>query len=157
MLLRNKLMISSLVACAVLASSAATAKPMKNGKFGVGFQLSWPSYGLSVKKELTNEITAQGTIGAFGTVTNFGAKAMYKFKKEPEYDIYGYGSLGVYKWSGSGLFASESVMGFGAGAGLEYDVTKEITVNGEIGFGAVNFDHYSYGSFGMGLGAHYWF
>lgn len=156
-------MVSSLVACAFLASSAATAKPTKDG-FGVGFQSTWPSYGLSVKKEMSDTLTAQGTLGALGNFTSFGARGLYKFKKEPEYDIYGYGGLSYWSWDYDGYYRGSrnetfNAIGLGLGAGIEYDVAKEITVNGEIGFNLVNWDSAvsGFSSFGIGIGAHYWF
>ena len=151
-------MISSLVACAFLASSAATAKPMKNGKFGVGAQLSFPTGGISVKKEMSDTLTAQVTIGGGGYYTIIGGRGLFKFKKEPDYDIYGFGGLAYINWKFLGL--SESSVGFGAGAGMEYDVTKEITVNGELGYYGASFGNGftgSYDGIGFGLGAHYWF
>ena len=158
MLLRNKLMISSLVACAVLASSAATAKPMKNGKFGVGVQLSFPTGGISVKKEMTDELTVQATLGGGGYYTVIGGRGLYKFKKDAAYDIYGFGGLAYINWKF--LNVSESSVGYGAGAGIEYDVAKDITVNGELGFYGASFGNGftgTYGGVGFGLGAHYWF
>ena len=151
-------MISSLAACAFLASSAATAKPMKNGKYGAGVQLSFPTGGLSVKKEMSDTLTAQATIGGGGYYTVIGGRALYKFKKEPDYDIYGFGGLSYINWSYFGY--NESAVGFGGGAGVEYDVTKEISVNGELGYYGANFGTGftgSYGGVGLGIGAHYWF
>jgi len=158
LLIKNKLMISSLVACAFLASSAATAKPMKNGKFGVGVQLSFPTGGISVKKEMSDTLTAQATLGGGGFFTVIGGRGLYKFKKEPEYDIYGFGSLAYISWGG--LSSSLTTVGYGAGAGIEYDVAKEITVSGELGFFGASFGNGftgTYGGVGIGLGAHYWF
>jgi hypothetical protein len=158
MLLRNKLMISSIAACAILASSSAMAKPMKNGKFGVGVQLSFPTYGISVKKEMSDTLTAQATVGGGGFFTVIGGRGLYKFKKDLAYDVYGFGSLAYLSWSGLG--SSLSSIGYGAGGGLEYDVAKDITINGEIGYYGSNFGNGftgTYGGIGFGIGAHYWF
>ena len=168
MLLKNKLIIASLLSCAVLASSTVTAKPLKNGKFGVGLSSSgaFGSFGLSAKKELTDDITAEVTLGFLGTYTNIGGKVLYKFQKDAKYDLYGYGALSYWSYEyGSRFYYNGSYygtttgIGFGAGAGIEYDVAKDITVNGELGFNAVNWD-YGYtgmGGVNIGLAAHYWF
>lgn len=164
---KRKLLISSILLGAFIASGAATAKPLKNGKFGVGLITSgtfFGSFGLSAKKELTNEISAEAILGFLGTYTNFGAKGIYKFQKDAQYDLYGYGSLSYWSYSshyyyGSRGYERTTGIGFGAGAGIEYDVAKDITVNGELGFNAVNWDHgYSgMGYLNIGLAAHYWF
>ena len=156
--LKSKLLISSFVLGAVLASSSATAKPMKNGKFGVGVQLSFPTGGISVKKEMSDTLTAQATIGGGGAYTVIGGRGLYKFKKDAAYDIYGFGGLAYINWKLLGL--SETSFGYGAGAGIEYDVAKDITVNGELGYYGASFgDGFigTYGGIGFGLGAHYWF
>ncbi len=117
--------------------------------------------GLSVKYDYSEDVTLQGTIGAFGTVTNFGGKVAYKFKKEPMYDLYGFVSAGMYKYSD--VFFDESVIGFGGGAGIEYDLSEifdgmPLTISGEVGVSVVNFDNYSgFSAFGVGGGLHYWF
>ncbi|MCK5903579.1 MAG: outer membrane beta-barrel protein [Cocleimonas sp.] len=156
MFLKNKIITSSLLVSALLVSGAAMAKPSKEGQYSVGFQSSWPSYGLSTKYETSDVLTLQATLGALGTVTNLGGRVLYKFKKMPEYDLYGFGSVGVYNYS-SGVI-DESVFGFGGGVGMEYDLSKELTVNAELGMSIVNFDEYTgYSTVGIGIGLHYWF
>ncbi len=165
---KSKLLVSSIVLGAFIASGSATAKPLKNGKFGVGLSTSgaFGSFGLSAKKELTEDISAEVILGFLGTYTNFGAKGIYKFQKDAQYDLYGYGSLSYWSYDYGSRFyyngrdyGTTTGIGFGAGAGIEYDVSPDITVNGELGFNAVNWD-YGYngmGVFNIGLAAHYWF
>ena len=158
MKLKSKLLISSITLGAILVSGAATAKPLKNGKFGVGVQLSFPTGGISVKKEMSDTLTAQATLSGGGAYTIFGGRGLFKFKKDAAYDIYGFGGLAYINWKLLGL--SESTFGYGAGAGIEYDITKDITVNGELGYYGASFgDTFTgtYGGVGFGLGAHYWF
>lgn len=165
---KSKLLVSSIVLGAFIASGSATAKPLKNGKFGVGLSTSgaFGSFGLSAKKELTDDISAEVILGFLGTYTNFGAKGIYKFQKDAQYDLYGYGSLSYWSYDygsrfyyGGREYGKTTGIGFGAGAGIEYDVAPDITVNGELGFNAVNWD-YGYsgmGVFNIGVAAHYWF
>ncbi len=157
-MLKKKLIASTLITAFVLPV-AATAGSKSGGNLGVGAQSSWPSYGLSAKYDINDDVAVQGTVGALGTVSNYGGRVLYKFKKEPKYNLYGFGSVGMYNYS-SGIF-DESVTGFGGGAGLEYDLGNEfsgtpITMSGEIGLASVGFDNYNYSSFGLGFGIHYW-
>ena len=156
----TKTMIASALVGSFLLPVVAIAGSKAGGKLGVGIQSSWPSYGLSAKYDMSEDIAIQGTLGALGTVTNIGGRVLYKFKKEPKYDLYGFGSVGMYKYSSG--FIDESVFGFGAGAGLEYDLSHEfsgtpVTISGEVGASVVNFDEYTgFSSFGLGIGIHYW-
>ncbi len=163
--LKSKLLISSFVLGAVLASSSATAKPMKNGKFGVGLQLSSPTAGISVKKEISDVITVQGTLGGGGYYTSAGVRGLYKFQKDQKYDIYGFGGVSYLSYDYGRYYSayygdSVTAIGFGGGAGVELDVTKEITVNGELSYTHVNWGagiNGGFGGIGFGVGAHYWF
>lgn len=144
----------------VFTSPAAFAGSKAGGKIGVGFQSSWPaSYGLSGKYDLNEKMTVQGVFGFLGTVTNYSGRLLYRFQDKDDYDLYGFGSAGIYRYDY--YLGDESVFGFGAGAGIEYDLSDALdglplTVSGEIGFGFVSFDYYSYGAVGLGVGFHYW-
>jgi len=50
-------------------------------------------------------------LGGGGFYTVIGGRGLYKFMKEPEYDIYGFGSLAYISWSGIG--SSLSTVGYG--------------------------------------------
>lgn len=150
----------ALAGCVSLLPTIAAANSVTGGNLGVGFQSSWPaSYGISAKYDVNDKMTAQGVLGSLGTVTNYSVRGLYRFKKKPDFDLYAFGSAGIYRYDY--YLGNESVFGFGAGAGLEYDLSKALdglplTVSGEIGFGLVSFDYYSYGAIGLGVGIHYW-
>lgn len=130
---------------------------------GIGFQSSgFSSNGLSVKADIGDKYVAQGVVGFFGDVNNYSVRGLYKFQENTHYNLYGYGSIGMWRWD-SVFFGDESVLGYGAGAGIEYDLRAlnsnmvPLFVNVELGMDFVNFDNYDYGGFGLGLGLHYKF
>jgi hypothetical protein len=153
----------------VLATLLAATTQLSAGDFSTkdiyaGFQSSWPSHGLSVKMDFNDKVTGQAVVGFFGDLNNYSVRGIYKFKKEAFYNLYGYGSLGLWTWdSDYASWDDESVVGFGGGAGFEYDLRGidrsfiPLFVNAELGLNIANFDHYNYNSIGLGLGVHYKF
>ena len=156
----NKI-IKGLVTTTLLIISTQSTLNAKE-TIGIGFQSSgFSSNGLSVKVDLTDKYAIQGIGGFFGDVTNYSIRGLYTFQDKKNYDLYGYGSVGMWKWNDA--FFDESVVGYGAGGGVEYDLRGlsadfiPLFVNFELGMDFVNFDHYSYGGFTTGLGLHYKF
>jgi hypothetical protein len=135
------------------------------GRFGIGFQSSWPSYGISGIVDVTNRISAQAVVGAFGTVSNFSGRGIYRFMREEIYNLYGFGTGGVWRYNHVGL--DESVLGLGGGAGMELDWRRilgseetrfpPIFSSLELGIVHANFDVYNFSSFSIGGGIHYRF
>lgn len=129
--------------------------PAGEGRWGAGIHSGFAAFGLSVKYRYTDIVTVQGTLGAFGTLKNYGVRGLYTFRAEEKYDLYGFGSVGLWKWDG---FLAESAVGFGAGAGAEYFFTPQFAASAELGIGFVNFDNYAgFSTVGLGLGLHYYF
>lgn len=128
-------------------------------RWGVGLQFGFSSGGLSAKYRFSNTVTAQGTLGFFGSLQNYGVRGLYAFKKEPQYDIYGFAGLGVWRWDGSIFFRSESAVGVSGGGGIEYMLENvPVALSAELGFALLSFDNYDgFSGFGIGLGAHYYF
>ncbi len=153
--------LTSVLYSAVEASSLTDS--IKDNGVYVGFQSSWPSYGISAKMDVGDKMAVQGIIGFLGTVNSYSLRGIYKFQREQFYNLYGFGSLGILTWGGVGSYGSESVFGFGAGGGVEYDLRGidssfiPIFINLELGITIANFDNYSFGSTGVGLGLHYKF
>ena len=143
-------------------TSHLSAADFSNKNIYAGLQSSWPSHGLSVKMDFTDKITGQAVVGFLGTLNNYSVRGLYKFKKEQFYDMYGYGSLGLWTWSDS-FYADESVVGVGGGAGIEYDLRGldssfiPLFVSAELGLNIASFDHYNFSSLGLGVGLHYKF
>lgn len=134
---------------------------MQGGRFGVGLASSWPSYGISGTMQISETLTGEVILGFLGAISNIGGRVWYRFKRDPSYDLYGYGSVGLLRYDY--VVNTESVLGLGAGAGVEVGVGQlldeedfpPIFVNAEIGLAYANFDFYNFSSFTFGSGIHY--
>jgi len=124
--------------------------------------LEW--YGLSGKYDVSDKITAQAIVGAwgYGNLTSYTGRGIYKFKQKDDYALYGFGSVTSWTWDNG--FDNESVFGFGAGAGVEYDIRglnpelPPIYLNADLGLQVASFDRYGgFSTLGLGLGVHYKF
>ena len=149
--------ISAIIVSMVLFTNASFAK---QGDWYAG--LEW--YGLSAKYDINNKLTAQGIVGLWGYsgLTSVTGRALYKFKQAKFYDFYGYGSLTMWSWSDA--YYDETVFGFGAGAGGEYDIRGidrsfiPLFISLDIGIQVASFRYYGgFGGLGLGLGIHYKF
>lgn len=151
-----KLASTILVASALLTTSVSA----KEGDAYLGLQ--W--YGLSGKYDITDKITAQGIVGlwGYGGLSSITGRINYKFKEKNYYSLYGYGSISSWSWSNS--LYDETVMGFGAGAGAEYDIRGfdksfiPLFISADLGLRYASFSHYGgFGGLGLDLGVHYKF
>jgi hypothetical protein len=137
----------------------------REGRFGVGFQSSYPAWGLSGTYDVNEDISAQAILGFFGNLQTYAGRGVYRFQQEEQWNLYGYGLLGIWRYSFSafGISESESAVGFGLGAGLEYDwrawneTLPPIYWNIELGLGIVDMDHYNFSTIMIGAGLHYRF
>ena len=143
--------------------------------FGVGFQASWPAYGLSGLYDVNEQITAQAVLGFLGTVTSFTGRGIYRFQREDLYNLYGFGEAGVLSWSGATRLDDdlrvvdrrENVLGIGGGAGIELDLAEAFAsetdtfpplfASLEIGLTFSRFEYYNLSLLGIGGGIHYRF
>jgi hypothetical protein len=149
---------------AVPGTLTAQETEKSGSPFGIGFESSWPSYGLSGIYDVNDRISAQAVVGAFGTVTNFSGRGIYRFTREDNYNVFGFGTAGLWNYSG---LTDESVLGLGAGAGVELDWQRILASNGtgfpplfssiEIGMVLAEFEYYNFSSFSVGAGFHYRF
>ena len=149
--------ISSLVVATALLTTTLSAK---EGDTYLGLQ--W--YGLSGKYDINDKVTAQAIVGLWGYtgLTSITGRINYKFQEERFYNMYGYGSITSWSWSNS--LYDETVLGFGAGAGFEYDMRGldrdfiPLFVSADLGIEVASFEHYgSFAGIGIGLGLHYKF
>ena len=150
----------------------STSQAAVETKYGVGFQSSFPAYGISGMVDANDALSAQGIIGFFGNLKTFAGRGLYRFRKESNWNIYGYGMTGAWSYTGFRVgeaFAieetTETVLGFGAGAGIEYDwrawnaELPPVVWNLELGVGVVDFDqvNYNFSTLLLGAGVHYRF
>jgi hypothetical protein len=165
-----------LVGLAAPARSAAQDAPAgtpqtseRESGFGLGFQSSWPAYGLSGLYDVSDRITAQAVLGALGTVTTLSGRGLYHFSRQPKYSMFGFGTVGLwrYGYSALGVSESETAIGVGGGAGVELD-WRGIFDDGDnsfpplystidLGLTLANFDAYNWSALGFGVGLHYRF
>lgn len=134
----------------------------ENFRYGVGFQSTFPAWGLSGTMQITDEISGQLILGPFGILNTFAGRGLYSFQEEQYWNLYGYGMLGVWTYNYIGS-RRESSLGIGAGAGIQYDwrawndELPPLFWNLELGLGFVNLDHYNFNSVMLGTGVHYRF
>lgn len=137
---------------------------VQGGRFGVGFASAWPAYGISGTLQVSEKLTAEAVVGLLGTVSNIGGRVWYRFKPDLSYDLYGYGGAGLYRYGYFG--GAESVLGLGAGVGIEAGLAKlfddeefpPIFVNAELGLAHASFRYYGgFSSLAFGAGIHYRF
>ena len=131
-------------------------------RYGVGFQGSFPAWGLSGMMTLNETISVQAILGLLGTLNTVAGRGLYTFREEQHWDAYGYGMVGYWSYRTSGI-SSDNALGFGAGAGIQYDWRAfdenlpPIYWNIELGFGVVNLDNYNFSTIMFGTGVHYRF
>lgn len=143
------------------AEEEAAAAELEPSAFGVGFQSSWPSFGVSGTIDLNERFALQGVAGFFGRINMFAGRGLYRFSREELWSLYGYGSAGAVTHS----FRTERevTVGLGAGVGLEYDwrawqrKLPPIRWNLEIGLAYADFDFYDYTGLTFGGGVQYRF
>lgn len=139
------------------------AQDRSDTKYGVGFQGSFPAYGISGMMDINETISAQAIIGFFSHLKTYAARGLYRFRQEDNWNLYGYGMIGIWNYGAFGV--SETVVGFGAGAGIEYDWRAfdpdlpPLFWNIELGLGVANFDKvaYDFNTLLIGVGVHYRF
>ena len=147
----------SLVVVALLSTVASADK----GDFYAGLE----NHGISAKYDVTDKVTAQAIIGVWGynNLTSFTGRGLYKFKEKEHFNFYGYGAITSWTWNDN-YYGDETVIGFGAGAGAEYDIRGidpefiPLYINLDLGLQVASFDHYGgFSGLGLGLGVHYKF
>jgi len=161
-----KISIKTLSAAFLLTigSTAAQANFFQSNELSAGLETGTLTGGLSVKYPYSDSITAQGIVGAIGTLTTFSVRGLYHFSNLKEARVYGYGSAGFLMIDGNVINSSETAVGLGTGIGLDYDLQKSfptlpaLSLNGEVGANFVNFDNFSgFNVLTIGLGLHYRF
>lgn len=131
-------------------------------KLGLGFQTSWPAWGLSGMYDFTQRVSGQAVLGFLGGWTTFSGRGLYHFGQQPQVRPYGYGMLGFWRYS---VITSASAFTFGAGAGIDFDLRKfapelpPLFANAEFGISMVDLAlaGYTGATMAFGAGLHYRF
>ncbi len=159
----KNILFASIISISSIFSNNTLAEGESDEKFAVGFQSGFASGGLSAKMRFNEKFTGQALLGFFGSLTHYGARGLYNLKTDEFWEFYGFAQAGIWTWDGSFLRDSQTVFGFGGGAGFEYDIRgfdenfPPVFISSEVGLAFVDFDYYSFSTFGFGLGAHYRF
>ncbi len=145
------------------------ANGQKN-KFGIGAQYSATSYGLSLKYNLDQNSTIQGTINPISAgslnINFYGGRYYYHFPQaNTSLKPYLYGGAGLitfsYKLSNlsGGLLNdyNDSFFGYAAGGGLAFDIIDKLEGSADIGYGKIDISSgLAVSSATIGLGVHYY-
>lgn len=123
--------------------------------------------------DITPNVSIQGILGPLGNLKMYAGKGIYRVIKTSAGNIYGYGMIGAWSYpllSWNSKEGTETVMGFGAGIGLEVNLKalypnlfsnlSPISCNAEIGLRSVKFKEascYFPIPISIGAGIHYRF
>ncbi len=126
---RTKLPVFLALLCLLPAAGSAQSTPTQSdanvppiageSKFGVGITSSYPAYGISGLYDMSEKVTLQAVLGAFGSVTAVSGRGMFRFDRKEKYDWYGFGTVGMWTCT-----YCSSTLGFGGGAGAELKWSK---------------------------------
>ena len=139
----------------------------KAQSFGLGFQANFPSYGLSAKYDLNQVHSAQFIYGAFGALEAISGRYLYNFNpRRNDIKPFVYAQAGIWTYTLNlsplgGANISESVLGYGVGAGIEIPwlsfITEDLKWTLELGIGIIDLDIYEVKATSFGSGIHYYF
>ena len=133
-------------------------------ELGLGFQASFPSYGLSLKADFDETHSGQFVLGSFGTVSTISGRYIYNFNETGDafpLTPFVYGQIGQWSYNYDLLGIKESIFGYGVGAGLEFNwlasISEKFKTTVEIGYGVVDLEYFDFSATMFGVGLHYYF
>jgi hypothetical protein len=160
--------LTAIVLGMALAGAAAAQQPtlqeqLPRPKIGVGFQSSWPAYGVSGIYDVNPTLSAQAVLGFLGGWTTVSGRGLYRVAQRPYIDPYGYGMVGMWRYDSG--FTDASAFSFGGGGGVDFDLRKlapdlpPLYFNMELGLSIVNLElaGYTGALMAFGAGFHYRF
>ena len=135
----------------------------EKGSIGIGFQISYPFYGLSVIVAPEMDFSFQGMFGLLGKIKSYCGKVRYHIE---ESGVYAYALIGAKEYETTNYIDGlsekkiETFFGYGIGFGIEYLVPKiPIWYNVEVGYGNIKYNDPTSDSHAimLGIGLHYYF
>lgn len=123
-ILQVSVLLVAVVAAAPLSAQeepAITAVPeVREGRMGVGLQLTWPTYGLSGMFDVSDQISVQAVVGTAGYGLALTGRGLYRLGRQEYFRPYAYGEAGM--WTGYSHWGT--VPNFGFGGGVEADIRQ---------------------------------
>lgn len=126
-------MIRNVAACLLILALADTPLPAqeppprepqppsaREGMYGVGLQLTWPTYGLSGMMDVNDDVSIQVVVGTAGFGLALSGRALFRLEPQEHFRPYVYGEAGL--WSAYRDWGA--VPNFGLGAGIELDLRQ---------------------------------
>lgn len=149
----------------ILLINNSFAQDLDYPRLGVGFQGSFPAWGLSAKADFDETNSAQAIIGVAGPFSSYYGRYLYNFTESGDNLVikpYVFAQAGMYSYDYNYLFSAktENVFGYGAGSGIEYHfpgLSDKLRFNMEVGYSKVDFKYYNFKSIMFGAGIHYHF
>lgn len=136
----------------------------REGNFGVGLQLTSPTYGLSAMADLSDRFSVQGVLGTGGYGAALTGRGLYRLQPQELFVPYGYGEIGTWTGTYSGI---NNAFIWGLGGGLETDPRRllegledfpPIYAALEVGLNFISWGSgYNWTRFQGGLALHYRF
>lgn len=118
---------------AILAMSTLAHSATDNWYVGFGYD------GVSVKKDIDKDYAMQVIYGGFGALSGLKMRGLYKFQKNKNYNLYGFGGLVYGSDSQTQKFSTQFISvktetdittkGVEFGAGIEYDLRQTMDNN----------------------------
>ena len=153
----------------ILLINNSFAQDLDYPRLGVGFQGSFPAWGLSAKADFDETNSAQAIIGVVGPFSSYYGRYLYNFNESGDTFVikpYVFAQAGMYSYDYYNFYDSylgtktENVFGYGAGAGIEWHYapfTDKLRFNLEVGYSKVDFNFYNFKAIMFGAGIHYHF
>ncbi len=150
-------------------SDGSLAGTLRTNDIYLGIRYTNPSFGLSVKMDLSNELAVQAIIDFIGDINLYEGKGIYRFDSNQDFDLYVYGSVGFWVYNYTSTNSSyeshnyRTSFGFGAGFGAEFNLENfdeklpPLLLSTELGLRMVNLEHYHLIPISFELGLHYKF
>jgi hypothetical protein len=168
----NKIKLYTVVFITCFLSFNVAVAQNGNRNLGFGLQSSFPTYGLSAKIGVSDQLLCQAIVAPFSsaksstfsyTMNFYGVRANYRLS-DPESTLVPYGFVGTgvirstYNFMGSK--SSSNYLGWNIGAGLEFfpNFLDNLGASAELGYGSMNINTLGTAVRGvsLGLGLHYY-
>lgn len=146
----------------ILLINNSFAQDLDYPRLGIGFQGSFPAWGLSAKADFDETNSAQAIIGVAGPFSSYYGRYLYNFNESGDTFVikpYVFAQAGMYSYNFMNI-NTQNVFGYGAGGGIEHHLpalSDKLRLNLEVGYSKVDFNYYNFKSIMFGAGIHYHF